>query len=196
MSGDNEVDLGGRVRQLRQLRHLNQQQLAERAGVSPSFLSQLERGKTGATVSTAKRLADALGIRFTQLFESESAETVLLRASDLPELGLAPGHSKRLISPPAHPNVELYSMTLEPGHSSGDSNYVYGDADEFIVCTHGELAVTIGNDNYRLGQGDVLQFRSSTPHRILNRSERPASAMIIVTPPTGALANLPESARA
>lgn len=194
VSSGNDINLGARVRQFRKLRHLNQQQLAERASVSPSFLSQLERGKSGATVATAKRLADALGIRFTQLFESEPSGTVLLRAHDLPELGLTEGHSKRLISPPAHPNVELYTTTLEPGYSSGESNCVYGDADEFLLCTHGSLSVTVGAEEYELREGDVLQFRSSTPHRITNRSDRPASATIIVTPPTGALSEHFEAA--
>ncbi|MBP1326447.1 transcriptional regulator with XRE-family HTH domain [Leucobacter exalbidus] len=179
----NENELGARVRQLRKLRHMNQQQLAERAGVTPGFLSQLERGKTGATVATARRLASALGIRFTQLFDTDHSDTVLLRARDLPELGLTEGYSKRLLSPPAHPNVEIYSITLQPGQSSGEANYVYGDADEFLMCTHGRLSVTIGSDEHQISEGDVLQFRSSSPHRMNNRTDESASAMIVVTPP-------------
>lgn len=178
------TELGVRVRQIRQLRHLSQQQLAERASVSPSFLSQLERGKSGASVSTAMRLAEGLGIRFADLFNSEAGIAVHTSYGDLSELELNPGHSKRLLSPPFHPTVELYSTTLEPGTASGESSYTYGDGDEFVIGTRGKLTVEIERSTYDVNVGDVLHFRSGRPHRMLNRSHAVGSAIVLVTPPT------------
>ena len=55
-----EPSVGGRLRSLRLARRLTLRDIATRAGLSESFLSQLERGQTGATVQSLQRIAEAL----------------------------------------------------------------------------------------------------------------------------------------
>ncbi len=186
MAADDSRDLGigPRVRQYRKLRNLSQQQLADVASVTPSFLSQLERGKSGASLATAVRLADALGVRFAHLFKSSDDDTTLLRHSELPELVLGEGHSKLLLSPPSNPHIEIYWTKLDPGHTSGEKPYSHGDADEFVIGTGGVLTVVVGDDEYRVGEGDVLHFRTSSLHLLKNESTELAAGIVIVTPPT------------
>ena len=56
------VDMGKRVRKQRQLIGLTQQELAERIGVSTSFVGHVERGTRKASLETLVALSNALGV--------------------------------------------------------------------------------------------------------------------------------------
>src|SRR5881227_1297925 len=71
-AGAVHVDLGERLRAIRQLRRRTLKEIAGAAGLSESFLSQLERGRTNATIATLQRLATALGIDVSDLFGAQS----------------------------------------------------------------------------------------------------------------------------
>lgn len=60
---------GQRIYILRNECSITQEELAFRANISPSYMSAIERGITDTTISTAKRLAKALNVKITQLFE-------------------------------------------------------------------------------------------------------------------------------
>ena len=64
-----EVDVGERLRSIRRLRRATLRTIAERAGVSESFLSQVERGKASASIGSLRRIANALGVAVAYLFE-------------------------------------------------------------------------------------------------------------------------------
>ena len=59
---------GQKVGFLRKELGITQEELAFRAGISPSYMSAIERGITDTTISTAKRLAKALDISIAELF--------------------------------------------------------------------------------------------------------------------------------
>src|SRR5262249_20132340 len=65
------VEVGERLRAIRLLRRLTLRDVAEAAGVSESFVSQLERGRSSASVATLQRLAAAVGIEISDLFAAE-----------------------------------------------------------------------------------------------------------------------------
>src|SRR3954464_512827 len=67
-NGGGHVELGDRLRAIRQLRRKTLKEVASAAGISESFLSQLERGRTNATIATLQRLSTALGIEVSDLF--------------------------------------------------------------------------------------------------------------------------------
>src|ERR687887_1221693 len=73
------VELGERLRAIRHLRRRTLKEVAGAAGVSESFLSQLERGRTNATIATLQRLATALGIDVSDLFGATASRPRVLR---------------------------------------------------------------------------------------------------------------------
>src|SRR5437764_11428814 len=77
--GGVHVELGERLRAIRQLRRKTLKEVATAAQISESFLSQLERGRTNATIATLQRLATALGIEVSDLFTGTSARPRVLR---------------------------------------------------------------------------------------------------------------------
>src|SRR5579862_2141167 len=73
------IELGERIRAIRQLRRRTLKEIATAAGISESFLSQLERGRTNATIATLQRLATALGIEVSDLFSTGSSRPRVIR---------------------------------------------------------------------------------------------------------------------
>ncbi len=61
---------GSLLRELRLASGVNQPELARRAGISQSFLSQLEHGKHEAGPSTVRKLAEALGVDPSELVKT------------------------------------------------------------------------------------------------------------------------------
>ena len=76
--------LGKRIRQLRQARSpkLTQEDLAERADISVSFLSMIERGERAPHIETLLRVAAALQVSISELFLFEDEAAASPRALD------------------------------------------------------------------------------------------------------------------
>src|SRR4051794_41479715 len=66
------VDLGERLRAIRRLRRRTLKEVASAAGISESFLSQLERGRTNATIATLQRLSAGPGLEGSRLFPTKA----------------------------------------------------------------------------------------------------------------------------
>ena len=80
------VNIGERLRELREARNISMRTLAARSGLSANALSVIERGKASPSVSTLYKLADALGISITVFFETdlERKQVVFLKSDARP----------------------------------------------------------------------------------------------------------------
>lgn len=67
-------EIGSRIKALRQARSLTQAQVAEAAGIDPSFYGQIERGANVPSVRTLLSVAEALGVEPAQLLPSRKAK--------------------------------------------------------------------------------------------------------------------------
>ena len=61
--------VGQRIRNYRTQKGLSQEKLAELSGCHPTYIGQLERGEKNATLESIERIAAALGISLSKLFE-------------------------------------------------------------------------------------------------------------------------------
>lgn len=176
--------LGQFVSQFRKLRGLSVRGLAAAAGVSSSFVSQLENGRTNASVSSLRKLASALGVTPAELLDGKNGHTRgILRADDRPHLPLK-GADKYVISMPPMRNLEVYAGHFEPGGSTGDEAYVHGNAQEIIVVTTGTIVVQLAGEDYVLRRNDSIEFLTSVPHLIRNDSSEQAEILWVMSPPT------------
>ncbi|MEU6408852.1 cupin domain-containing protein [Microbispora sp. NPDC046933] len=191
---DSEADavrLGARIRAYRAMRQMTLRDLAGQAGASPGFISQLERGHTSASIGMIRRIAGALGLTVADLFsESDIVAPRVMRRSERPELPTGPGTRKYLISQRPLQNLEMYSGEFDPGASTGDEPYTHGDSQEILLVLRGRATLWIGPSesasSYELEAGDSIEYRTSTPHRVVNESTEPAEVLWVISPPTPA----------
>ena len=180
-----QVDVGERLRQIRRLRRATLRTVAERSGLSESFLSQVERGRSNASVASLRRIADALRVSVSDLFEPNGPpQPRVLRRDDRPALSFGIFGRKLLLTPRPLHNLEVFVGELDPGGSTGAEPYSHGDAEELFVVLNGTVQLELGGELHELEPGDSIDYRSSTPHRISNIGTELAEVMWIISPPS------------
>jgi transcriptional regulator with XRE-family HTH domain len=183
-AGAVHVELGERLRAIRMLRRKTLKEVAGAAGLSESFLSQLERGRTNATIATLQRLSTALGIEVSDLFAASTQRPSVLRrdARDFVAWGLL--GRKALLTPKPFHSLEVVVARFEPGGSTGDEPYTHGDSEELLVVVQGRVHVQLGDEVYDVAEGDSVHYESSTPHRVANVGDEPAEVLFVISPPS------------
>src|SRR2546428_3657838 len=164
-----EVDVGERLRAIRRLRRCTLRTVADRAGVRESFLSQVERGRSSASIASLRRIADAVGVSVADLFDqTEPAVPRVLRRDERPALAFGVLGRKMLLTPRPLHHLEVFVGELDPGGSTGTEQYAHGDSEELFVVLGGSVRLELGDDVHELEPGDSIGYWSSTPHRISN----------------------------
>ena len=180
-----EAPVGERLRAIRLLRRRTLKDVAEAAGVSESFVSQLERGRTNASVASLQRIAGALGIEVSDLFATNGIPRPRVLRREARELVLW-GHlgRKSLLTPKPLHALEVIAAEFDPGGSTGDEPYTHGDSEELLLVTEGRVHVQLDTEIYELHAGDSVQYRSSTPHRVSNPGGDAAEVLFVISPPS------------
>jgi transcriptional regulator with XRE-family HTH domain len=180
-----DFDLGARVRGLRRARRLTLRELATRAEVTESFLSQVERGVASPSIASVQRIARALGLSIAQLFAEEAGAGRVVRR-DARRRIVYPGLRAvdELLTPASATRLQVILSTVEPGGGTGDEPYSHESDEELVLVLEGELDVWVGDDQYHLSEGDALTYSSRVPHWNVNSGTRPARVLFCITPPS------------
>jgi transcriptional regulator with XRE-family HTH domain len=180
-----EVDVGERLRALRRSRRATLRTVADRSGLSESFLSQVERGRSSASIESLRRVADALGVSMADLFEPDGLPGPrVLRRDERPALSFGVLGKKLLLTPRPLHHLEVFAGELEVGGSTGAEPYAHGDSEELFVVLSGTVQLELGGELFELEPGDSIDYRSSTPHRVSNTGQDLAEVMWIISPPS------------
>lgn len=183
VSQDQLKMLGKRLRELRVSRGMSLRKLADVTNVSASFLSQLERGASGASVATLIEISAALRVSLSDLFATgQSAIAHLIAKSDRPVLDAQFGYRKTLLTQRADSPMEIYGGEFAVGGSTGPEPYVHGNSFEVIVVISGTILLQLDKQYFSMSSGDSIEFQSSTPHRVENQGDMPAELFWIVSP--------------
>jgi len=178
------VELGERLRAIRQLRRKTLKQVAGAAGVSESFLSQLERGRANATIATLQRLATGLGIDVSDLFGAPAPRPRVLRRDARDFVAWGRLGRKALLTPKPFQSLEIVVARFEVGGSTGDEHYTHGDSEEVLIVVEGSVHVQLGEELHEVAAGDSVHYESSTPHRVANLGDEPAEVLFVISPPS------------
>jgi transcriptional regulator with XRE-family HTH domain len=190
LPADFNAHLAARLRGLRADCGLTLEALAERAGVSRSMISLVERGESSPTALVLDRLAAGLGVTLASLFaDPPSAEaSPLVRSADQriwqdPETG----YRRRNLSPPGHPSpIELAEVILPPGarvaYETGPRALRYAQQ---VWLMEGEVDITAGADTHRLAPGDCLAMDIDNPVVFRNPGAAPARYLVALAPDPG-----------
>jgi len=180
-----EVAVGERLRTIRIVRRRTLREVAEAAGLSESFLSQVERGRCSASIASLRRIAEGLGVSMADLFQpSGPTQPRVLRRDERPTLAFGVlGRKMLLTQRPLH-HLEVFVGELDLEGSTGAEKYAHGDSEELFVVLSGTVRLELGDDLHELETGDSIGYWSSTPHRVSNAGDGPAEVMWIISPPS------------
>jgi transcriptional regulator with XRE-family HTH domain len=183
---DPEAAIGEQLRELRLLKNLTLKEVAEKAGISVGYLSQLERNHSRLPIGVLKRISDALDVHmnwfFQQINEGAPGERdIVVRANNRRRMSFTGlGIAEELLSPNLSGPLELLISTIDAGADSED--YSHDGAEAGLVLS-GTLELWVSGRYFLLQEGDSFAFKSTEVHRCANPSQQLTRVLWVITPP-------------
>jgi transcriptional regulator with XRE-family HTH domain len=175
--------IGGRLRNLRLAQGVGLRELARRVGVTPSPLSQMERGGVNPSVVTLFRLAEALETTTDYFFGddkgSQGRPGPVVRRGDRARIELSDGITWDRLTPTDEHDFEFMACMYPPGATSAAEMQRHPGRD-YGILIEGRLDIDVGFTTYHLEPGDSIAFDASLPHRLTNPGTVPARTIWVV----------------
>ncbi len=200
-AGDLAGDIGRRLAAYRAERGLRVAGLAREIGVTPSLISQIERGQSRPSVSTLFALAQALDVPVDAFFREPAMSPPAAAGEQAPPPAGAerrPGEARYVVrqgnraaidieggvrwerlTPETKAHLDFFELVYGPGAESNPTLYSHPGTEMVLMLT-GRLDISVGFETYRLGPGDSMEFPSSLPHRYANPDHAEARAVTVI----------------
>jgi transcriptional regulator with XRE-family HTH domain len=181
--------VGQAIRAMRQQRAMTLDELSERAGLSPSFMSLVERGRSSLALTSLFAVARALGVDVAQLLpvteevhhghegcqvaREYAREITPIRVGDRAYRFLAAQIKDRILEP--------LLVTVKP--TINDYECYTHSGEEFAWVVSGEIVYVVEGQDYQLGVGDCIHVDSTRPHGLRNETDQDASVLWVLSQP-------------
>ena len=188
------MDIGGRLRAIREGRGMSQRDLAGRAGLTSAAISMIEQNKSSPSVASLKSLLDAIQMTMSEFFaEVEEATTpkyfytrdefIEISPQEIGLGGAAARVSLRQIGDASRHTLQVLHETYPPGADTGPELLSH-DGEEAGVVIEGIIEISVADQIRVLNPGDGYLFDSRLPHRFRNIGETPCVIVSACTPPS------------
>ena len=177
------MNIGEKLRRLRQKNSLTQKELADRCELSKGFISQLESNQTSPSLSTLEDILTALGSSFHEFFSDDQVDNPVCRKEDVFIKENEDGVTIHwLITNAQKKDMEPIMVTLEPGASTAEDLPHMGE--EFGHVLAGSVTLVLGEKSFRVRKGDSFSYKPAMTHYLKNTGKTPATVIWVSTPPT------------
>ena len=176
------MSIGGKLKELRILKGLTQEELADRAELSKGFISQVERDLTSPSIATLTDILQCLGTSLNEFFTEEPEEQIVFGSEDFFEKIDSDLKNKiEWIIPNAQKNImEPIFLTLEKGGSTYPDTPHEGE--EFGYILQGSIMIHLGNKSYRAKKGEAFYFTPDKKHYLTSKNG--ATLIWVSSPPS------------
>ena len=164
------MDIGKKLKGLRIMKNLTQEELADRAELSKGFISQIERNLTSPSISTLMDILQCLGTDLKEFFSDSEDSQIVFRKSDYFEKTDAElKNTIQWIIPNAQKNtMEPIYLTLEAGGSTCPDTPHEGE--EFGYILQGTVSIHLGNKTYKAKKGESFYYTADKTHFLSSKS--------------------------
>jgi transcriptional regulator with XRE-family HTH domain len=178
------LKIGERLKRLRIINSLTQEELASRADLTKGFISQLENDATSPSIATLKDILDVFGVSMQEFFsDTTDAEDIVygkearVQASNDEKVRvelLVPGAQNREMDP--------VLVTLAPGEEMDEQQFHEGEEFGFVLL--GKVQLKLDEKLHTVKKDECFYFSSDKKHSVKNIGKGPARILWVVTPPT------------
>lgn len=184
-----KTKLGALLRAIRNARHLTIKEVATKAGVSSSLLSQIERNRISPSLDTLLQLLEVYGVspnKFFKDYETQSRVEIIKKNERKIYERKGFKYEKLCGESQAKGNHSFNAFFLElaPGQERGDADDGHLGRELGIVVA-GTAELIYGQEQYGIQAGDTVSFFSQIPHVIRNTGQDLFQAYWVVTPADG-----------
>ena len=174
--------IGERIRNLRLASDLTQEELAERADLAKSFISQLERDQVSIAVDNLLQILTVLNISPADFFREEVQEKVVY--SDTERTALVDTGTEKfelLIPGGTNRRMEAALVNMLPGQKTYPVKPFHGEA--FGFALKGSVTIRFGAEKYQARAGESFYFSGEREHVLENTGGRSAEFLWVTSPP-------------
>ncbi len=177
MEPEYSINVGERIKALREDRRISLRVLSKKSGVSANALSLIERGKTSPTVTTLMAIARAFNLPVNDFFSDADKgkdEFVVYKRGDSSQ-----DHAIEAMA------TNLRNQNLNPLflHLGPDERFrkdlCFHSGDEFIYCLSGEIECELEATKIRLNRGDAITYKAEIPHRLRSVSQSGSDVLVV-----------------
>ena len=179
-------EIAEKLKAFRSANRMTLKQLANKAGCTDAYLSQLERGRANPSIMILKKIASALGVKVVDFFlEPETQENdVVCKEGERVNIRFKQGDAKiqMLVRNIQNKRMQPFYTSIEPGGGSKGSYSHIGE--ECGIVLKGMLEINLSGKVYRLKKNESFYFSSQEPHSWSNPSKTKTVVIWVVSPPT------------
>lgn len=180
------ITIGAKLKALRESQKLSLRDLADKTGLSASFLSQLELGQVSPSIASLENIANVLNVYITHFFDNhKEKDSVVIRKGE--RRRIYSKDSKAIIQPLAHEiskkKIEPFMLILEVGGEAGEHPYSSRHGEEFGIVIQGKTKFILEQNEYILEEGDSVYFNSTKPHNWENIGRKFAKIILVIPAP-------------
>jgi transcriptional regulator with XRE-family HTH domain len=184
--------VGEKIRQIREMKKVGLEELAERSGIEISLIQKIEEEKNVPSLAPLIKIARALGVRLgTFLDDAHSYGPVVVRSNEYHQgarFTSQPSEAREhlnfysLAYDKAGRNMEPFIIEIEPGQKS-DYMLSSHEGEEFIFVLEGVVEINYGKEIYKLEKGDSIYLDSIVMHNVHAGNRQPAKILAVVYAP-------------
>ena len=140
-------------------------EVARRAGIAKSTLSQLESGAGNPSLETLWAICVALDAPFSRLLDPPRPRVQVIRADEGPTVSAehAAYSATLLAACPPGARRDVYRIAAEPGTARASEPHMPG-VTEHVVLSAGRALVGVAGEPVELGPGDYINYPGDLPH--------------------------------
>ena len=166
---------------------LTLRQVAEKSGLTASYLSQVETGKTMPSIASVKRICAAYGLSLVELLgdDERREDHIVLRRKERRRLVRARGGvvKELLVHQQGGKVLEPLYVVIPPG--TGSNGQYDHPGEEFGFVLSGTLELRVEEKVYKIRKGDSFYLKSTWPHGFRNPNRRARAIVLwVITPPS------------
>ena len=187
MKNKNKYNFGSILKEVRKRKKITLRQISEKAEVSESLISQIERNRVSPSIDTLLSIAKILEIDLDYLFKDYQQEKKIdiIKESQRHKIITPKVIYKQLTMMTDHSEqngIESFLMEIKPKGEQGNQDFGHlGKEFGYILAGEGELLY--GGQKYKLSQGDSVYFSSDIPHNLKNTGKELLKILWVITPP-------------
>ena len=177
------MDIGNRVRQLRQKNGLTLEELASRTELTKGFLSQLERNLSSPSIATLEDIAEVLGVSLADFFREESTQQIVFTPQDsfvdekeeMTITYIVPNSQRNMMEP--------LLLQIRPGGKSQVIEPHEGEELGYVLQGKIELENLTTGTSHTVRKGETFYISGDFRHCLANHTNSDASLLWVSTPP-------------
>lgn len=182
----NEVDISRNITEYRKSKKLTIKELANLTGVTPSLLSQIEKGTSNPSINTLKQISRALDIPLFNFFINDNqTKDLVVRKDSRKKIMFNENDSfaYELLTPNSQGTIEFMLMKIPKGESSSKELFSH-KGEEVAYVMNGCVSLHLMNTVIELNCGDSVKIPPHSNHKWENHTNENCEVIFAVTPPS------------